>query len=104
MFPISVPFTAVFLFLVSSYFYGFSMFDYMFERRRLRVRDSVQAVNRHMGAVIANGMCFSLLMKVPLLGMMLAPPMAAVGAVLAMRRELNGGLPAVRHDPAFAPR
>lgn len=89
MFPISVPFTVIFLFLVSAYFYGFSMFDYMFERRRLRLRDSVQAVNRNIGAVIANGMCFSLLMKVPLLGMMLAPPMAAVGAVIALRDELT---------------
>lgn len=98
MVPISVPFSVLFLFLVSAYFYGFSMFDYMHERRRLRLRDSVRAVNRNLGAVIANGMCFSLLMKVPLLGMMLAPPMAAVGAVLAMRDEPAAPM---QHTPAM---
>lgn len=84
--PLLAPLTAVLMFLVSAYFYGFSMFDYIMERRRLRVRESVSAVNDRMGAVLANGALFSLLMKLPLLGMMLAPAMGAVGAVLAEER------------------
>jgi CysZ protein len=83
--PPVAPVVAVLLFVVSAYFYGFSMFDYIMERRRLSVRHSVRAVNDRMGAVLANGALFSVLMKVPVLGMMLAPVMGAVGAVLAER-------------------
>ena len=86
MVPIIAPFTFVFLFLVSAYFYGFSMFDYVFERRRMQVGASVRAVNDRMGMVLANGALFSLLMKIPFVGMCLAPPMAAIGAVLAVEK------------------
>lgn len=55
------PSSVVALFLVSAYFYGFSMFDYAFERRRMRVGESVRAVNGHLGMVLANGALFSLL-------------------------------------------
>jgi CysZ protein len=85
--PIVVPFSFIILFVVSSYFYGFSMFDYINERRRLRIGESVRAVNSQAGAVIANGMLFSLFMKVPIVGLMLAPVMASVGAVLATARK-----------------
>lgn len=85
--PLLAPLSAVFLFLVSAYFYGFSMFDYVFERRRMRAGDSVRAVNARLGQVVANGTLFSLLMKVPVLGICLAPAMGAIGAVLAMRER-----------------
>ncbi|MBK8498565.1 MAG: EI24 domain-containing protein [Flavobacteriales bacterium] len=81
--PIVAPFSFVILFLVSSYFYGFSMFDYVYERRRMRIGESVRAVNSQRGAVIANGMLFNLLMKIPLVGLMFAPVMASIGAVMA---------------------
>ena len=82
--PILAPISMVALFLVSAYFYGFSMFDYVYERRRLHIGETVRAVNDRLGAVLANGACFSLLMKVPLLGVMLAPGMASVGAVMVL--------------------
>ena len=88
--PFLAPITAVLLFLVSAYFYGFSMFDYILERRKLRVHDSVREVNARMGMVVANGALFSLVMKVPLLGMMFGPVMGSVGAVLAEYRERGG--------------
>lgn len=84
--PIIAPFSFILLFTVSSYFYGFSMFDYVHERRRMRIGESVRAVNERIGSVLANGALFSLLMKLPLLGMMLAPVMAAIGAVLTTVR------------------
>lgn len=83
-FPLLTPFTAVFLFLVSSWFYGFSMFDYVSERRRLRMRDSINALKANRGMVLANGALFGLVMKLPLLGMMLGPVMASVGATIAV--------------------
>lgn len=90
LFPPFAPVALVLLFAVSAYFYGFSMFDYVFERRRMRIGESTRAVNDRLGAVLANGTLFSLLMKVPMLGVMLGPPMGAIGATLAV---LKGEVP-----------
>jgi len=81
--PVLAPISFILLFIVSAYFYGFSMFDYVFERRRMRIGESVKAVNDRIGAVLANGALFSLVMKLPLFGVMFAPVLASVGAVLA---------------------
>jgi CysZ protein len=80
------PVALVLLFALSAYFYGFSMFDYVFERRRMRIGESTRAVNERLGAVLANGTLFNLLMMVPLLGVMLGPPMGAIGASMAVVR------------------
>lgn len=81
--PLLAPFTAVLLWLVSCWFYGFSMFDYVHERRSLGIREGIRAAKRQRGTVMANGILFNLLMKVPVLGVITAPLLGAVGAVLA---------------------
>lgn len=85
--PLLAPISLPLLFLISAYFYGFSMFDYVFERRRMLIGESVRAVNDRIGAVMANGALFSLVMKLPLFGVMFAPVMASIGAVLATVRK-----------------
>ena len=81
--PLMAPVTALLLWGVSCWFYGFSMFDYIHERQGLGLQDSVRAARQRRGPVLANGMLFNLLMKVPVLGMITAPLLGAVGAVLA---------------------
>lgn len=81
--PVLAPLSALFLWLVSCWFYGFSMFDYLHERHGWGVRASLRAARQRQGTVLANGMAFNLLMKVPVLGMITAPLLGAVGAVLA---------------------
>ncbi len=81
--PVLAPVTALLLWGVSCWFYGFSMFDYIHERQGLGLGASVRAARRRRGLILANGMLFNLLMKVPVLGMMTAPLLGAVGAVLA---------------------
>lgn len=90
--PIISPISFVLLFLVSAYFYGFSMFDYVFERRRMRIGETTRAVNSQLGAVLANGACFSLVMKLPLIGLMLAPVLASVGAAITSARREGSAL------------
>lgn len=97
--PIIGPISLLVLFLVSAYFYGFSMFDYVFERRRMRIGESTRAANSQLGAVLANGALFSLLMKVPLVGLMLAPVMASVGASITVLRREGALQPANRSLP-----
>lgn len=86
IFPPFTPLALVLLFVVSAYFYGFSMFDYVFERRRMRIGESVRAVNERLGAVLANGALVGMLMNIPLLGVMLGPPMGAIGASIAVAK------------------
>lgn len=83
-FPPLALITAPFLFIVSAWFYGFSMFDYVSERRRLRMSESIDALKANRGMVLMNGALFALVMKLPLLGMMFGPVMAAVGASMAV--------------------
>ncbi len=89
--PFLAPVSFILLFLVSSYFYGFSMFDYVFERRRYRITESVRAVNDRLGLVMANGSLFGLGMMVPLFGIMFSPILASVGAVLAVQDHEKAG-------------
>ena len=81
--PLLAPVTALLLWGVSCWFYGFSMFDYIHERHGLGLRASVHAARQRRAPVLANGLLFILLMKVPVLGMITAPLLGAVGAVLA---------------------
>lgn len=83
MFPPLALIAAPLLWLISSWFYGFSMFDLVFERQGLGIRGSVRAARGVRGMVLANGICLNLLMSLPLLGIVFAPLMGAIGAVLA---------------------
>lgn len=44
--------------VVAFYFYGFSFLDYVMERRRLTIRESIKFVRKHMGVAIALGSLF----------------------------------------------
>ena len=83
LFPPMAVLTAPLLWLISCWFYGFSMFDLVFERQGLGIGGSVRMARRVRGMVLANGVCLNLLMSVPFLGILLAPMMGAIGAVLA---------------------
>lgn len=87
LFPPLALLSAPFLWLVSCWFYGYSMFDYVFERQRLGLRASSRAARGMRGTVLANGICFNLLMKVPLVGITFAPLLASIGAVLSWQER-----------------
>lgn len=81
--PFLAPITLVLMWLVSCWFYGFSMFDYILERQRAGIGASWRAARERQGMVLANGALFWLLMKIPFVGWVFAPLLAAIGAVLA---------------------
>ncbi|PLX01889.1 MAG: hypothetical protein C0594_12495 [Marinilabiliales bacterium] len=71
------------MFFVSSYFYGFSFLDYSLERRRLTVKESVKLIRKRKGVAVANGMIFSFVLMLPVIGVILATFFAVVSAVAA---------------------
>lgn len=73
----------IFLFLVSSYFYGFSFIDYTNERRRLSVKQSVQFMRANRGMAIANGAIFSIFLLIPWCGVTLSGFVAIISVVAA---------------------
>ena len=72
------------LFFVAAYFYGFSFVDYVSERRKYNVKESVQFVKQKRGLVIGNGMPFALVILVPYLGLLLSGFVAITSTVAAV--------------------
>lgn len=75
---------ALFLFILSYYFYGFSMIDYVSERRRMGISQSVDYVRKNKGLSIGNGFVFSLIFAIPIIGGMLVAVLAPVAACIAV--------------------
>lgn len=75
---------ALFLIVLSYYFYGFSMIDYVSERRRMGISQSVAYVRKNKGLSIGNGFVFSLFFTIPLIGGMLAAVLSPVAACIAV--------------------
>lgn len=72
------------LFILSCYFYGFSMIDYINERRKLTIHQSIAYINRHKGLAIGNGLIFALLFTLPYIGVVMVASLAPVAAAIAV--------------------
>ncbi len=74
----------VIIFLVTSYFYGFSFMDYSNERKKRNISQSVKILRKYKWVAIGNGMILSLLIIMPLCGIgTLLAPFAAIVSVVA---------------------
>lgn len=82
--PIIGWLSPIFLLMVSYYFYGFSMMDYVSERRKLNISESVQFIRRNKGLAMGNGFIFSLLFAIPIIGAMFAAILAPVAASISV--------------------
>ncbi len=82
----------LFLFVLSCYFYGFSMIDYINERRELTTSQSIAYVKRHKGLAVGNGFVLLVLFAIPYLGVFFAAilgPIASTVAVLEAEKAEN---------------
>lgn len=84
MMPLLIPFTAVILFIVSAYYYGFSMLDYSNERKKLSIRNSIHYIRKHKGLTLGNGIVYQLFVSIPFLGAIIAPITAVVAATISV--------------------
>jgi CysZ protein len=82
--PILAPFTALFLIIISAYFYGFSMIDYTNERRKYNLSESITFIRQHKGLVIGNGLVYHFVFMIPFIGAVFAPITASVAATLGV--------------------
>lgn len=75
---------ALFLIVLSYYFYGFSMIDYLCERRKMGISESVSYIRKQKGLSIGNGFIFSLIFAIPFIGGMIAAVISPVAACIAV--------------------
>ena len=75
---------ALFLVVISYYFYGFSMIDYVSERRKMGISQSTSYVRKHKGLAIGNGFIFSLIFAIPFVGAIIGAVIAPVAACIAV--------------------
>lgn len=85
--PVIAPFVPFFLFFVGAYYYGFSMMDYVNERRRFNIGQSVRYIRQNKGVATGLGSVFALVMYIPFFGFIFAPITSSVAAVLAIHEK-----------------
>lgn len=73
------PFVPVAIFLVQSYYAGFGAMDYTLERY-YGVRESADFVSDNRALALGMGGAFLLLLFIPILGFILAPPLITAGS------------------------
>ena len=80
------------IFLVESYFFGFSMMDYCNERRKLTIKESASFIYQHKATAIVNGGVFSMLLLVPVIGLLIAPSYGVIAATISTIKLREGQL------------
>jgi CysZ protein len=60
------------------------MMDYCCERRRMTISQSVRFMRRNRWLVMGNGLMYSLLDSIPVVGLIVAPVNAVIGATTAL--------------------
>lgn len=79
--------TAPLLFLTQVYYVGFGNMDYCMERH-FNVKGASTFVKQHRGLAIANGMLFTGLLFIPILGLFLAPILATISSTVTVLDRL----------------
>jgi CysZ protein len=86
---IVTPVSLIASFLVGAYFSGFSNLDYPLENRRYSFQGSIRFMRANKGLAVGNGLIYSLLVKVPILGVTLATVTTTVAATMIVCDEKN---------------
>lgn len=76
-------------FMVQAFYAGAGNMDFMLERKRLSIGQSISWVKAHRGMAIGNGAGFLAIFFVPVIGWFLAPSMGCIAATHAMYREFE---------------
>jgi len=77
------PVAPLFILLVESYFFGYSMADLRNEFFNMSIDDSKSLISEHRGLVIGNGLFFNFLLLIPLIGVLFAPTFSLIASGLS---------------------
>ncbi|MEZ4526310.1 MAG: EI24 domain-containing protein [Desulfobacterales bacterium] len=79
----------VLIFLIQSFYNGFSMSDYTLERKRCPVRKRIIYSKENRARIIGVGMGFTAILMIPVLGWFIAPACGTVAATIATLEKIN---------------
>lgn len=77
------------LWFVQAYFLGFGNMDYTMERF-FSYREAIEFVSNHRSIAVGNGLVFFLLFSIPLIGALIAIPIATAASTITVLRILRG--------------
>lgn len=77
------PLASVLIFLIGSYFFGFSVLDYVNEREKMNVKESIADIRKNRSLSIGLGSIFSLLFVIPFVGISISSVTCTVAAAIA---------------------
>jgi CysZ protein len=86
---ILAPLASVLVFFIGSYYYGFSVLDYVNERQKLNVKESIADIRSTRSLSIGLGSIFSILFVVPFVGVALSSVTCTVAAAIAKYELLD---------------
>lgn len=80
--------TTPLLFLVQSYYAGFGNMDYTLERH-YNYKESIQFVQKNKGLAIGNGLVFTLLLLIPIIGIIIVLPLSVTASSIKTIEKLH---------------
>jgi len=72
------------LIIIAAYFYGFSFTDYVNERQKLSVKDSIRFMKNNRGIITGNGLPFAIVLLIPFFGLLLSGFIAIIAVVASV--------------------
>jgi CysZ protein len=85
-----IPLSFIVVFIVNSYFLGFSFLDFSFERKNYSINQTVNIIRKNKGLAIGYGSIYYVFMMIPFLGNFLAPFVAVfcvVGSTISIEKS-----------------
>jgi CysZ protein len=73
----------IFMFFVSSFFYGFSYMDYSNERYKRNIKESVKFMRKYKWVAIVNGSLFAVVLFIPYIGVALSAFISVISVIAA---------------------
>ncbi len=87
-FPIITPFIPIIAFIIEAFYGGYGNFDWALERY-FNVRERINFVRDNKGLTLGNGIPFTLLLMVPVLGFFLAPALSVAAATISVVERVS---------------
>jgi len=78
----------IIIFYVQSYYTGFGNMDYTLERY-LNYKESKTFVKKHRGVAVGNGLVFTFMLFIPLIGIMITLPISTVASTIDTIKKLH---------------
>ncbi len=86
--PLLSPFIPLVAFIIEAFYGGYGNFDWALERY-YNVRERVNFIRYNKGLTLGNGIPFTLMLSIPVIGFFLAPALSVAAATISVVERIN---------------